>query len=221
MQMKNAQLSSSPLPRIFDIFRYLVPKLGVHIVYKIISTEVWTYDLLNWSAGAFYTRVVPIRMDREFFERKVRELSDDKLLDLLRLRYDANREIIDLAIAEAKKRGLDLPEASIPLNKFVTEQEEMKKLEKWNWGAFLLAPIWTLSNKLEKWTILTFIPGVNIPTVIYLGLKGNRLAYNKSEIRNIDQFMTLQGQWNTWGIRFFWIALGVSILGLFISFFGG
>jgi hypothetical protein len=160
-------------------------------------------------------------MDAEFFERKVRELSNDKLLELLRLGYDANQEIIDLAIEEAKKRGLDLPETSIPLDKVVTEQQDMKKLGKWNWGAFLLAPFWTLSNKLDKWAILTFIPGVNIPTVIYLGFKGNRLAYDKSQIRNVDQFMTLQGQWNTWGIRLFWISLGVSILALVISLFRG
>jgi hypothetical protein len=160
-------------------------------------------------------------MDSEFFERKVRELSDDKLLDLLKLRNDANREIIDLAIEESKKRGLEIPHVSIPLNETDRGAEEMKKLEKWNWGAFLLAPFWTLSNKLEKWTILTFIPGVNIPTVIYLGLKGNRLAYQKSAIKNIDQFMTLQGHWNAWAIRLFWIGIGISVIGVSISVFGG
>src|SRR5688500_14026281 len=108
-------------------------------------------------------------MDKEFFERKVRELSDDKLQNLLKLSNEANREIIELAIEEAKKRGLDLPEVSVPGKSELTiEQEDRSKLEKWNWGAFLLAPFWTLSNKLEKWTILTFIPGVNLAAVIYL-----------------------------------------------------
>lgn len=48
-------------------------------------------------------------MDKEFFKRKVRELSDDKLEDLLKLRHDGNREIIALAIEDAEIRGLDLP----------------------------------------------------------------------------------------------------------------
>lgn len=157
-------------------------------------------------------------MDKEFFERKVSELSDDKLQDLLKLRYDANREIIDLAIAEAKKRGLDIPGVAGPALKAVNgEQVDRMKLEKWNWGAFLLAPFWTLANKMEKWTILTFIPGVNLVAVIYLGRHGNRLAYEKSDIGNIEHFMVLQGQWNKWAIRIFWLAIAASIVGLFIS----
>jgi hypothetical protein len=157
-------------------------------------------------------------MDKEFFERKVRELSDDKLNELLKLRYDANRDIIELAIEEANRRGLDLPEVSISAGKeVIIEQEDRNKLEKWNWGAFLLAPFWTLSNRLEKWTILTFIPGVNVAAVIYLGVYGNRLAYDKSDIRNIEHFMILQGQWNKWAIRIFWLGIAASIVGLFIS----
>src|SRR5687768_6012254 len=138
-------------------------------------------------------------MEKEFFERKVQQLSDDKLQDLLKLRYEANREIISLAIEEAKKRGIDVPEVGVPSNKALNvEQEEWKKLEKWNWGAFVLAPFWTLANGLERWTILTFIPGVNLAAVIYLGLYGNRLAYEKSDIRNIEHFMVLQEHWNKW-----------------------
>lgn len=121
-------------------------------------------------------------MDKKFFERKVGELSDDKLQDLLKFRYDANREIIDLAIDGAKKRGMDLPEISASEDNAMSEEEShRKKMENWNWAAFLLAPFWTLSNKLEKRTILTFIPGVNLVAVIYLGLYGNILAYNKSD----------------------------------------
>lgn len=157
-------------------------------------------------------------MENEFFERKVRELSDDKLQDLLKLRYEANREIIDLAVDEAKKRGLELPDISVSGdNAMAEEHSDRKKLEKWNWGAFLLAPFWTLSNKLERWTILTFIPGVNLAAVIYLGVYGNRLAYDKSDIRNIEHFMILQGQWNKWAIRIFWLGIAASIVGLFIS----
>ena len=161
-------------------------------------------------------------MNREFFERKVRELSDENLQGLLKLRYEANRDIIDLAIEEAKKRKLDLPEVSVSADTVGTAgREERKKLDKWNWGAFLLAPVWTLSNKLEKWTILAFIPGVNVAAVIYLGLYGNRLAYEKSDIRNIEHFMALQREWSKWAIRIFWLALTAGIIGLFISVVGG
>lgn len=128
------------------------------------------------------------------------------------------QEIIDLAIEEAKKRGLEGPEVSVSGNKASNvEQEQRKKLEKWNWGAFLLAPFWTLANKLEKWTILTFIPGVNLVAVIYLGRHGNRLAYDKRDIRDTEHFMILQGQWNKWAIRIFWLGIAGLIGGLFTS----
>ena len=123
-----------------------------------------------------------------------------------------------MAIEEAAKRGLDVPEVSFSGSKAVNDEEhDRKKLEKWNWGAFLLAPFWTLANKMEKWTILTFIPGVNLVAVIYLGRHGNRLAYDKSDIRNIEHFMVLQGHWNKWAIRIFWLGIAASIVGLFIS----
>lgn len=142
-------------------------------------------------------------MDKQFFERKVRDLSDDKLQDLLKLRNDANREIIELAIEEAKKRGRDLPEVSVSGQSELTkEQEDRKELEKWNWGAFLLAPFWTLSNKLEKWTILTFIPGVNLAAVIYLGLYGNRLAYDKSDIRNMSILWCCKDNGISWPLEY-------------------
>ena len=156
-------------------------------------------------------------MDREFFERKVSELSDDKLLDLLKIRQEANQEIIELATREARKRGLPIPDAPIPTGVVTPMESDTKKLDKWNWGAFLLAPYWTLANKLEIWTILMFIPGVNVVAVIYLGFKGNRLAYGKSNLKNIDEFMTLQRQWSSWGIRIFWIGTVGLIIWLIVS----
>jgi hypothetical protein len=159
-------------------------------------------------------------MNREFFERKVSKLSDDKLQDLLKLKYDANREIVALAIKEAGKRGLELLYVPVPPDKDGSkEHDDKQKLEKWNWGAFLLAPFWTLSNKLDKWAILTFIPGVNVIAIIYLGLNGNRLAYDKSDLRSVDEFMILQRHWSNWGVGLFWISLAIFIIGLFISAF--
>lgn len=75
-------------------------------------------------------------MDKKFFERKVRQLSDDKLQDLLKLRYQANREIVDLAIDEAKKRGLELPDISVSgYDAIAEEQSDRKKLEKMELGS--------------------------------------------------------------------------------------
>ncbi len=152
-------------------------------------------------------------MDKEFFERKIKELADDKLIDLLRKTgNDANPDIFDLAKKEAELRKLkfDLPDKKAMDN----SSNDKEKLKKWNWGAFLLAPIWTLANKLEKWTILCFVPGVNIFVIFYLGQNGNRLAFEKSAIGSVDDFMTVQKDWGRWGVRLLWLGLIVGLLAL-------
>ena len=92
----------------------------------------------------------------------------------------------------------------------MSENKTDKKLNKWNWGAFWLAPLWTLANKLEFWTFLCFIPFLNFFIYFYLGYYGNRLAYEKSDFDSVDDFMEVQKEWNQWGIRF--IILGILIL---------
>ena len=113
---------------------------------------------------------------------------------------------------------MDIPEVSLIGQEAVNiAAEDPQELERWNWGAFLLAPFWTLANKLERWTIVTFIPGVNLLAVIYLGRYGNRLAHGKSDIRSIKDFMVLQAQWNKSAFRIFGLAIAGSIVGLFIG----
>lgn len=154
-------------------------------------------------------------MDKQFFENKIRMLTDAKLQDLLRVRYDTNQMVVDLAIEEAKRRNIQIPPVAVPPERHAEARiADMKTLQEWNWGAFRLAPFWTLSNKLEKWTIVTLIPFVNLIAVIYLGLKGNRLVYEKSQMRNIGDFMTIQRIWNRWAIAIIWIVLGTSLIAL-------
>ena len=150
-------------------------------------------------------------MNKEFLEKKVRELSDKKLQDLLRLTNKANQQIVNLALVEAKSRGWETPQLLMSNEEDTVPEGKIENLNMWNWGAFLLAPLWTLTFKLEKWAILTFVPGVNIVVVIYLGFRGNRLAYKKSAVRNVDQFMKLQEHWCKSGIRLFLIWLAVAI----------
>ena len=147
-------------------------------------------------------------MDDTFFKGKISELSDDKLRKLLTIRYHANQRVVDIAMTEAKRRGIALPEISEHAE---TPEQDLEKLENWHWGAFLLAPFWTLANRLDRWFILLLIPGVNVWALIYLGMKGNKLAYEKSNIRNADDFMRLQKLWSDRGIRVFWMSVLLSI----------
>lgn len=162
-----------------------------------------------------YPVVVANTMDREFFQRKIKELTDDKLLDLFyTTRINSNNEIHQLTVEEIKLRDLVIDQNYQPPGQvnLQTEIGDLKNLSVWNWGAFALGPIWTLANRLEMWTLLLFIPFVNIIVLFHLGYNGNRIAYKKSGIRTVDDFMIVQKLWNRWGYFFFWFWLFGGLL---------
>lgn len=155
-------------------------------------------------------------MNEFFFQRKIKELSDDKLIELLqKTGNDLNQDIFDLAKEEAERRGLEFKLIDkVDIARVENKSNDTEKLRKWNWGAFFLAPIWTLANKLEIWTILCFIPFVNIGVIFFLGYNGNRLAFEKSKIDSVDDFLLIQKSWGVWGLRLFWLGLIALVVGL-------
>jgi hypothetical protein len=109
-------------------------------------------------------------MDKEFYHRKIKELTNDKLMDLLqKTSNEFNQDIFELAKKQSKGRTLIFELTDKIDNRDVKiVSNDKEKLKKWNWGAFVLAPVWTLANKLETWTILYFVPVVNIGVIVYL-----------------------------------------------------
>jgi len=95
--------------------------------------------------------------------------------------------------------------------------DEKRKLKKWNWAAFFLSLLWTTGNKLEIWTVFCFIPFLNVIVIFYLGYYGNRLAYNKSSIDSVEDFMAIQKYWESWGIGLFLTVIGILALEVFVE----
>lgn len=156
--------------------------------------------------------------DKEFFQRKISSLTNEQLLALLQLRRDANEALMALAAHEAATRNIafKLPETPAMTHDNASASDK-SNLKKWNWGAFLLAPIWTCANKLDVWTVALFIPPVNIVALFYLGFKGNQLAYAKNATGSVDDFLIIQKHWTKGAIRvilitpIFRISLGLLI----------
>jgi hypothetical protein len=73
--------------------------------------------------------------DTEFYIRKIQQLSDDKLKELLQLRTKENADIMDIADREAIKRGID-PHI-ISANNTEKEKKETKKDEGVSWTSVL------------------------------------------------------------------------------------
>ncbi len=156
-------------------------------------------------------------MNFDFYKSKIQELSDEKLKELLQIANNpSNKNIFELAKAEAEKRKISLETITTYPQPVDSKNLDAKILKKWNWGAFVLSVIWTLAHRLEKWTILCFIPIVNIYAVFYLGFNGNRLAFEKSNISSPEEFMKLQARWSIWAFRIICVGIFIGILSLFI-----
>lgn len=94
-------------------------------------------------------------------------------------------------------------------------------LNTWNWGAFCLSWVWSVCNGIY-WPLImivfNFIPYIGIlfslGTCIYLGLKGNELAWVQAKQNGMDvySFESTQGTWNMVGLVLFSISISLSLL---------
>lgn len=76
--------------------------------------------------------------------------------------------------------------------------EEEERLHKWSWGAFALAPIWGVFNRVYV-GLLALVPILGFYVAIYLGIHGKNLAWNRSAKQSAD-FDRKQALWDRAGI---------------------
>lgn len=90
--------------------------------------------------------------------------------------------------------------------------EEIKtRINGWNWGAFVFTWIWGLAHSV--WiSLLMFVPLVNIGVMIYLGLKGNELAWKNGSWKSVEAFHARQRKWAIAAAIFFGLYLLLVIL---------
>jgi TIR domain len=72
------------------------------------------------------------------------------------------------------------------------------ELRKWNWGAFLLGPIWGIGHGVFR-SLLTLVPIYGIYEWIMLGRHGNRWAWEQRRWDSIESFRKTQRKWAMWG----------------------
>ncbi len=102
------------------------------------------------------------------------------------------------------------------------------ELKKFNWGAFLTGWIWGLGNnvRIALWTLiglLSFIPVLGILVAfavfafqIWLGINGNKLAWESKQWNSIEQFNDVQKKWAMWSAI---VVVGIPfVISFVISF---
>lgn len=111
-------------------------------------------------------------------------------------------------------------------------KEFPEELKKFNWGACLITWIWGIGNNVNiaLWglaSILLFIPVIGIFIAvallifqIWLGINGNKLAWQSKQWSSVEQFNTVQKKWAMWSaIVMFGLPLIIGFLAGFIQGF--
>ncbi len=78
-----------------------------------------------------------------------------------------------------------------------------------NWGAFWLHWIWGIGNNVWISFVVLVLPLI---WNIYLGVKGNELAWVHREWESVEQFKETQAIWSKWGWIIFVIQLVLTII---------
>ena len=99
------------------------------------------------------------------------------------------------------------------------------ELRGWNWPAFLLGPIWGVGHRIW-WTAIGFLalaPLVNagprqaallfwLAMMLFLGFRGNELAWRARRWESVDKFMAAQQRWGIWAV----VAVAALVAGLVV-----
>ncbi|MBD1919846.1 serine/threonine protein kinase [Microcoleus sp. FACHB-831] len=90
----------------------------------------------------------------------------------------------------------------------------------WNWGAFLLAPFWSMSHRVWIGALsfgAFFIPPMGFFVAIMLGAMGNEWAWKTRRWNSIAEFKALQRAWTQMALLFF-LALPATLLAVALLF---
>ena len=91
------------------------------------------------------------------------------------------------------------PTASAPAAPPPSQPALAAEFAKWNWGAFLLGPIWGLAHGVNR-ALLTLVPLYGLYEWVMLGRNGNRLAWEARKWDSVESFHKTQRKWATWAI---------------------
>ena len=102
--------------------------------------------------------------------------------------------------------------------------DDEKSLSSFNWGAFWLCPLWGIAHGVY-FALLALVPIsiVQFVVMIFMGIKGNEMAYDaylKSGNTDPKAFIKAQNTWNRAGVVYMFFQIG-AILFAGIWFFTG
>lgn len=85
-----------------------------------------------------------------------------------------------------------------------------KEVRRWNWGAFLMCPIWCIRHGIWQ-GLLLLVPIFNVFVPFWLGVTGNKKAWVRNSYESVEVFLKQQRRW---------ALAGLSWIGVIFAFFG-
>lgn len=111
----------------------------------------------------------------------------------------------------------DSPEESETNTSGMKDEKAPPEIKGWNWAAFLVTPIWGIFSGVPAAALMFaiylpfFPPWLRFVALmggsLYLGFRGNELAWRGKKWRSIKHFKSVQQRWLAWSI-------GLNLLGL-------
>ncbi|MFW6195083.1 MAG: ribonuclease G [Chloroflexota bacterium] len=105
------------------------------------------------------------------------------------------------------------------------EAQLPEELQGWNWGAFLLGPIWAIGNRvwigLAGFVILLLPTQLLLPGLLgfvafsaLLAAKGNEWAWKARHWESPEHFDAVQKSWLRWGVSIQAVVVAIVIVQL-------
>lgn len=107
---------------------------------------------------------------------------------------------------------MDNMESNYPRGSQPTEAD----LGGWNWGAFFLNWIWALNHKYYL-GLLSLVPCVGFFMAIYMGIKGNQIAWESGRFPDVEEMKKCQAIWAKWGVIIFCVACALQIVNIMMT----
>ncbi len=103
-----------------------------------------------------------------------------------------------------------------PATGYNTQSDRLQKtISGWNWGAFVLYPIWGFFNGCWWAFLIWFFFGFTIIPAIVFGICGSKWAWENKTWASEQDFISTQSSWATWGIIIFCINMFFAFIGIF------
>ncbi|MFY7843342.1 MAG: hypothetical protein ACOVOR_04930 [Rhabdochlamydiaceae bacterium] len=83
-----------------------------------------------------------------------------------------------------------------------------KEIKRWNWGAFLISPIWCIRHGIW-WGLFLLIPILGLFVPFWLGATGNRRLWVKNPHQSVKEFLKRQKRWGLAGLIVWLAVIGI------------